>query len=438
MEIIKLSNLKTTLDRQRQEFDQTSLAELSSSIEAHGLLHPPVVRFENSEYILVAGERRIRAIQDIWELGGELKYGNQTIPQGSIPVLTLHELTYLEAEEIELDENLKRKDLTWQEHAQAVSRLHHLRQSQAKIQGKAHTIAETALELKGRADGDFQGSTRKEIIVAKHLSNPEVAKAKTAEEAFKILKRQENETQNILLSEAVGKTFSADSHSLHNADCLNWMSDYITSDSPKFDCILTDPPYGMGADNFGDSAGRMTNFSHEYEDSYSNWTTLMNAWAKLSFSITKEQAHAYVFCDIDRFHELRNLMLNAGWTPFRTPFIVGKAPGSGRVPLPEHGPRRQWECLLYAFRGKKTVNRIASDLVVYNSDADSGHGAQKPVALFVDLLERSCKPGDSVLDTFAGSGTIFPAAHSLKVAATGIEMSSNYFGACVKRLGELK
>jgi DNA modification methylase len=63
-----------------------------------------------------------------------------------------------------------------------------------------------------------------------------------------------------------------------------------------------------------------------------------------------------------------------------------------------------------------------------------GHGAQKPVSLYSDLLKRSTRPGDRVLDPFCGTGTIFPAAHPLKVAATGIELEPAYYGIGVKRI----
>ena len=80
------------------------------------------------------------------------------------------------------------------------------------------------------------------------------------------------------------------------------------------------------------------------------------------------------------------------------------------------------------------VNKIAPDLVSFNPDSNLGHNAQKPVALFEDLLRRSVSPGDLVLDPFAGSGTIFPAAHNLKCKATGIELDSASYGICLKRL----
>lgn len=46
----------------RQSFNEESLRELADSIEQHGLLQPIVVReHENNTYILIAGERRLRA-----------------------------------------------------------------------------------------------------------------------------------------------------------------------------------------------------------------------------------------------------------------------------------------------------------------------------------------------------------------------------------------
>ena len=65
-------------NRQRQTFDPAALQELKNSIEDTGLMHPPVLRREGVSWVLVAGERRLRAIQEIWELGGEfLCYGDR-------------------------------------------------------------------------------------------------------------------------------------------------------------------------------------------------------------------------------------------------------------------------------------------------------------------------------------------------------------------------
>ena len=434
MQLISVDQLILTPDRQRKEFDAQALQELSETIQTKGLMHALVVRETPQGLVLVAGERRLRAIKDMWMLGGNLKYNGQVIPEGQVPYNTLGQLSALEAEEAELEENLHRKDLTWQENAAAMAKLHRIRSLQAQNEGRIHTVADTAMETKGRSDGSYQEAVRKDLIVAKHLHNPEVAKAKSTDEAFKILKRIENSAKNVALAETVGRTFTKSVHEVRNTNCLDFMRQ---CDSGIFDVILTDPPYGMGADTFGDGGGgRLANNEHHYKDDYEGWKALMAEWAPLSFKIAKTEAHAYVFCDIDNFHELKGMMKASGWYVFRTPMICTK-PNSGRVPLPDEGPRRQWECILYAIKGHKKTTAIYPDVITTTADPGLQHGAQKPVALYENLLQRSVRPGDAVIDCFAGSGTIFPAAHALKVKATGIELNPEYYGICLNRIADL-
>lgn len=425
-------------NRQRREFDADFVGELCEGIGARGLLHAPVFREapegSPAKYALVAGETRLKAIDMLWMTGGTLRFNNENIPEGHYPFVTLGQLTPLEAEEAELEENLRRKDLAWQEQAAALQRLHTLRTKQAEAAGKIHTVADTTMELKGRTDGAYQNNIRKELIVAANLHNPEVAKAKNADEAFKILKKQETAQQNVALAAAVGKTYNSSVHTALNVNCLDWMRE---QSSEQFDVILTDPPYGMGAQDFGDAGGKLANSEHHYDDSIESWRALMLEWCPQSFRLAKAQAHAYVFCDQANFPELKQMMQDAGWYVFRTMMIAHK-PNSGRVPLPTMGPRRTYETLLYAIKGNKNVNTIAPDVISTTADANMTHGAQKPVALYVDLLKRSVRPGDSVLDTFSGSGTIFPACHELKLKATGIELNPEYFSMGYKRLKDLE
>lgn len=445
MQLINPQAIVILPNRQRQEFDPQALMELSESIHNNGLFHAPVLRSDNGQFVLVSGERRLRAIQDLWMLGDTFRYNGELVEPGLVPYVMLGQLSPLEAEEAELDENLRRRDLTWQEHASAVERLHKLRSMQKHLNLNAEideesgesltqTVADTAEELTGRRDGSYQDKIRKEILIANHLTDPDVLGAKTLEEGFKILKRKEQLQRSVDLAELVGQTFSADCHQVYNADCLVWMA---TCEPAQFDVILTDPPYGMNANKFGDGAGKFLTIEHHYNDSPEAWFSLMEAWCPLSFRVAKLQAHAYVFCDFDKFHTLKQLMQLAGWYVFRTPLINIKA-GSGRVPLPDRGPRRQYELCLYAIKGNKPVTHIYPDIIQTAADASIGHGAMKPVALYQNLLQRSVLPGDRVLDCFAGTGPVFPAAHTMKCEAVGIEQSPEYYGMCLKRLEALK
>lgn len=476
MNTIPLASIIIPTDRQRQEFDPTALIELRESIQENPakphaqLQNAPVLRKTDSGWTLVSGERRIKAIMDIFALGGSFIHNGTrfTADAGLIPFTDIGQLDRLAAEEAELDENFRRRDLTWQEHAAAVKRLHELRTAQKAASADAiladpaadpiekllattatpqQSVADTALEVYGASHGDYGAKTKRELLVAQHLSNPEVAKAKDIREAEKIIKREETRRETAMLAAAMGTKAVEDTFTILNTDCIAWMAD--PANHGQFDVILTDAPYGMGAQDFGDGGGKMTGIDHQYDDSFESWDKLMYGdddflgdhvilgWCELSYRIAKPEAHAYVFCDIENFPLLKDWMTAAGWDVFRTPLIAYKL-NSGRVPRPDHGPRRQYETILFAIKGGRKVTGIFPDVIPCEGDTNMGHGAQKPVALFENLLRRSVKPGDRVIDTFAGSGPLVEAAASLNVYSTLLEAVPAYYGMCLQRAERLK
>lgn len=434
LKLIRRQLLAIPEDRQRKEFDHGYISDLAQSIERNGLINLPVLRDNRT---LIAGECRVKAIEQLWATGGQLRYGGQTVEEGYIPFQDLSNLDPIDAYEIELEENIRRKDLTWQEQAEATSKLMVLRQAQAVRRGEATpTVAAIAQELRGSSGAAFE-QTRAEILVSKHLDDPDVAKAKTAKDALKILKRKEDLARSAALGAAIGPSFTAESHTLLNCDALLWLEE---AESNQFDCILTDPIYGIDAHEFNDSGGKAGGGgtgSHFYDDSYSRWREHMAVLSVQGMRITKPQAHLYAFCDVDRFVEMKSIFGDAGWKVFRTP-LIWINPTAIRAPWPDQGPQRKYQIILYAVKGDKHVKALRPDVLTFPSDDNLNHHAQKPVALYADLLGRSCGPGDSVLDCFCGSGPVFPSAHGLKVKATGVELDPSAYGIAVKRLQELK
>lgn len=61
VEEILLSKVRPNPYQPRKHFDAESLAELSESIKTYGLLQPIVVKEDIDGYVLIAGERRLRA-----------------------------------------------------------------------------------------------------------------------------------------------------------------------------------------------------------------------------------------------------------------------------------------------------------------------------------------------------------------------------------------
>src|SRR3989344_7323932 len=105
---ILISDIKPNPAEPRREFDQTALAELSKSIERHGVLQPIVVVRDKNGYLLVAGERRWRAARDA---------GLKELPA------IVRALQELEQIELSLIENIQRVDLSPLEQALAVYKL---------------------------------------------------------------------------------------------------------------------------------------------------------------------------------------------------------------------------------------------------------------------------------------------------------------------------
>lgn len=434
---LKIEDIQISPTRQRRDFDPELLQQLADSIDRNGLLQPLVVRpGEGDTHVLVCGERRLRAVRDyLLPLGAALRHAGEMLADGSLPVVLLSDLSPLEAEEAELEENIRRVDLSWQERAAATARLQSLRARQASAAGSAApSTADISLEVRGSAAGSAHDDTRREIILAKHLDHPAVKSAKSLDEAWKALKREEVSQRNAELAITVGRTFTAESHTALNEDSLTWMQ---SADAAQFDVILTDPPYGVDADEFGDSGGKVPVSGHAYGDDYLGFVKRLDVCVEHFIRIAKPQAHLYWFCDIDNFDLCRLRFAQSGWEVFRTPLIWHK-PNGNRAPWPQNGPHRKWEMCLYAMKGKKNVTKLFPDLVSYNPDDNLGHSAQKPVALFLDLLRRSVIPGDRVFDPFMGTGPIFPAAHELKCRALGIEKDPASYGIALRRIQSLR
>lgn len=105
---IKVSDIRPNHLQPRREFEPEKIEELASSIAAHGVLQPIVVRSVIGGYELVAGERRWRA--------------SKAADLATIPAL-VRELSDGEVMEIALVENLQREDLNPLEEATAYATL---------------------------------------------------------------------------------------------------------------------------------------------------------------------------------------------------------------------------------------------------------------------------------------------------------------------------
>jgi len=418
---VEASKISIPENRFRRKFDEAALRELKASIERNGLYHPIIVEKNGDGWILRAGERRLKALTSLIAEGKNIGYGPATFLAGVIPTLEFNELTPLQRLEIEVEENVVRSDFTWQERSLALAALHKLR----VIQNPAHTVADTASEVLGKpALGDQRMVVADALIIEKHLADPEVAAAKSEREAIKLIRKKTEAIHRARLSLKFDKTQSR--HSLHRGECLTLLESFPEA---VFDIILSDPIYGIDADSFGD----MASTGHEYKDSYKLWKEIMTDLPDQLFRVAKPQAHCYLFCDQRRFEELKTYMVLANWTVFPTMLVWDKG-GNGMLPFPKNGPRRCYEVILYAWKGNRETLCVKSDIIRIPPVKKLMHGAQKPVALYCELLSRSANPGDTVLDCFGGSGPILVAANMMRLTATYIEQDETSYNIALGRV----
>ena len=421
MIFIKPEDVVIPENRFRRDFDEKKLTELRESILRNGLIHLPTVEKQGDKYTLRSGERRVRVLGALAREGVEVSAPGAKVPRGLVPVAEWGELTELQRIEIEIEENVVRADFTWQERTKALAALHDLR----KRQNPEQTFVATASEVMGKpAVGSQRSAVSEAVMLSAHLANPEVAKAKSQKDAVKVVRRLAEAKHR----EEIAKTYDVNKfpHKLLKGEALDHLS---TLPDRSFDVIITDPPYGVGADNFG----TMASTGHDYEDSYKYWKDLMAWFPDETDRLAKERAHAYVFCDPRRFDELAALMVLANWTVFPTPLIWFKG-NNGMLPHPKHGPRRTYEAILYAWRGDRQVLLEAKpDVIEVTPVRSLRHGAQKPVALYQDLLSRSARPGDAVLDCFGGTGPVLVAANRMRLVACYIERADDAYNIALGR-----
>ena len=86
-----------------------------------------------------------------------------------------------------------------------------------------------------------------------------------------------------------------------------------------------------------------------------------------------------------------------------------------------------------------TNRKLSTDVWTFPSVAayPGKHPCEKPEALIAHMIETTTRPGDTILDPFAGSGAILDTARQLGRKAVGIEMDRHWCDHAVRRLAQM-
>lgn len=154
---IPISKIKTNPHQPRKYFDPKALDELSASIKEKGVITPITVRAVDNGYILIAGERRLRA--------------SKLAKRKEIPAYILEVTDEAEMMEVALIENIQRENLNPLEESEAYAVLQgqfELSQTSiAKAVGKSRSTITNALRLL-QLPSEVKKSIRNNKITAGH------------------------------------------------------------------------------------------------------------------------------------------------------------------------------------------------------------------------------------------------------------------------------
>lgn len=438
MQFIPLASIKKG-DRQRKVMSPEKLQELKASIAERGLIHAIHVRsVGDGTFLLNGGERRLTVLAQLHLLGQPIFYGNEVIPVDHIPCVCVDGMSDLQAAEIEFDENAQREDISWQERTEALTRIYDLKKSL----DPAKTQKQIAVELSSHIKKTHPGSNPEATtispetvntqithanLVMRHMHRPEVAKARTFDEAHRnALKFVHDGFAAELHRRRMAKASATESLvEFRKGDLFEVLPKL---DEEQFDMIMTDPPYGYGEGYFPNK----TAVKHNYNDDLAYAKEVYRFLFVEGFRICKRQAHLFMFCKHDMFGWLLEEAKRQAWSPFPLPLMWDKGPGY--APWGALGFRNNYETIFWAVKGQRGLRYLAENKLEFAKVHDKEHAAEKPVDLMAKLIDAATLPNDYILDPCMGSGSTIVAAKRLKRRAMGIEIDDGYYNMAVSRV----
>jgi ParB/RepB/Spo0J family partition protein len=406
-------------DRYRRDFG--NLEELKLSIKTRGLISPIAVQtLRDGSFLLLAGERRLRACKELEYTTIEAKVWTD-------------ELSELDIRCIELAENLDRKEFTWQEKVRLEAHIHSLQVGEKgeKIGnfGSGHSMSDTARFL-----GVSKGEVSQNIKLAQAFNVvPELSQAKTREDALKMLRTlQETAIHEELLRRS---TVRASECTDSSEDKLTKMCDaFIVGDSRVLlqqveaeskDFIEIDPPYAVGLDDHkqGD-ASEMAEYTEVSDQAYYQF---MGVILDEATRILKPGRWLVLWHGHHHSQILASMLSARGFTVAPIPAIWVKP--TGQTNHPEYTMASCYELFHYASKDNAILHKQGRPNAFHVSPVPPQkkiHPTEKPIELLEAILQTFTMPGMNCLVPFLGSGATLMAAANRGVEATGFDLSQKF------------
>ena len=429
---LPISSIKITrAERQRSNID---FDKLVGSIKQHGLINPPLVRRndDTDTYILVAGERRLEACRSLgWT---EISCRDADL------------LTPVESSILELEENVHRADLPWQDTARAIAHIHRLHLAD----DSEWTLGETAYAL-----SFSRAYISENIIVERELGNPKISACSTLNEAYNAISRRESRVAGDKLEELIQLPSQQEiekittalptgtsggegavvvplipskpplpsiSETILHTSFLDWIETYS---GPRFNFIHCDFPYGINKSSGKQGRGGELN---NYEDSPELYELLLESFCKNIGKLASVSSHIMFWYSARNYNKtrkmFRELCPQLKWQPF--PLIWVKSDNSGIAADSIRQPRHIYETALLGSFGERQLVRVGAD--AYQAPTDPRlHPSTKPEPMLKFFFRMLVDENTTFFDPTCGSGASLRAAEILNAKSTlGLEINFEY------------
>lgn len=422
--------------RFREDFGD--MEGLMESIKEKGIIQPISV---SSDMQLLAGGRRYEACRRL-----ELK---------TIPALIREDVDEIDAREVELIENVFRKDFEWQERAALTAEIHDL-YTKKYPDWSGRKTAGLIERDKSSVNRDLQLARALEVI-------PELGESKTADDAFKKLKKLEEEAivaelsrrqreRNSIDASPVGTgplttasgTHSTGTHvapsidaivkevykradaSYRIGDIFHALSTMRSNGHVEF--IECDPPYGV--DLTEQKAGKENPNStiHGYEEVPTDqYEAFLEKLCTELYRVAGNDCWMVFWYGPTWHHQVITNLRKAGWEVDDIPAIWCKF--NGQTLQPEIRLARAYEPFFVCRKGKPVLARRGR-INVFNGagvePANKYHPTERPQWLAQALIDTFCIPGNRIFVPFLGSGSTLRAAFKLGFSAHGYDINDQY------------
>lgn len=396
---------KVIVEYDRIREDLGDLNVMQESIKRFGQLQPIILSDTNA---LIDGFRRFTSMKLMGHT--EVWYINQ----GNVDELLSREL--------ELEANLLRKDMTWQEKAKGLAELDRVKRERNPNWNQNLTAA---------VAGTSQRQISQSISITKMAELfPEINEAKTLKQALNIAKSKATQLVRQKEVSDAPQIFA----SIEERIILGDSVEVIRSVPDRtFDAIITDPPFGVDYDK---RVSNTVGAASAYQDDAASYERILSM-APDMYRVLKDNGWLVWFCGISWYERIKEVFRASGFTVDEIPIIWDRSIGRTFTSRPDRWFTRGYDIAIHAIKGEpRMVLRNRSNVIqiapVEGSDRELL--VERPVELYSELISRLTIPGEVVADFFVGSGSCPAAAASLGRKYFGVELDPGRRATAIKKI----